>query len=1247
MPNIRRNAPAAPPPAPPAAPATPKRKTDVGTAEPLGWVAEAKVNRGTDDTRQTVASLKSAAVGLKPEVGAINAAPLLGALGDGKATVDVPLKAGRYTVKGVSFTVEPGTVARVNVQVKNGELVPVGNGQHGTSVKIDPPLDLPLWITGKGVELQGTDAKQKFEAELGGFFDVSFKSKKLSELVSGARPAGESSGAPAPAKSNGKGDAGLGELANQMLDLSKVKVDAKVTLRESELDLGGAKVKVDGSTLFSVKGDGQHATVSGHVQLDGFALKEGGVEFASSGSGGQAELSSSIDRVNGGYQLDSKLSGLKMTVDQFTSTQASTVVPGKVDKVSLGPTEIHDGELRLVTKLGMNGLAATGMSKPTVTMSLKASGELKDAQLTVKDAKDSATASVRGQFSGSLSLGPEGAQFDAKLTGAHVDVRDLQQTVHGNKVSIERAVADGDVHFTNAPGRLTVDGEAKRLDIVVDDFKGGSAKMQADLGRTSVTGQGKFHIGAEGVRAEGRMHGEANIDSASFAVGKGKGGSLGSSSVSGDVTKLALGKGAATMRLENVKADVGVQRVSLEVGQANVTGGGRVKGTGTVVLDANGFTLDGKGQVSMQLDDGRVHSSTLDLQMTKGSGAELNINELSLGKTTSVKVGPGSRLDAVLAGGSLQVGGTTVELEKGGRAQVSVKSVELREGKTDLRGSVKLDAKVKAGGALGQLEVQGVKVHPADVEGRVKVSIDDVHLADDRLSFKNAQVSLDAKVGKYVGVATPGQPGLGSLQDPVPVVSAADVKKSTAAQLAGIAPPMAAAGASPVEALRLLRDGDVRVEVPMQGTIEALGIDVVKLPPGSKLDLTLSVRDGKVVPADTKVQLSGGVKAVGVEVLGVHLDEKMRVHADLKVAGRAVSVLVPGVKVPADMDSLANLAAKNTKGGASTASSPASKSEGKSELLDLAHAQLDVSNATFSKGRLSIPGGSLELAEGSKLSFHGTPLSGELTGSVALDGVTLTRDDVALKGTGGRGELRLSYRREGDKAVVDGSLANLAMSTDYVVRKSADGDYVSLGAGKMSGGSVSLHAELPVDARGLPVFTGLAANSDATINVPSFSGDLKGARMTTPRGSAAIGPSHVEGSVGFSKAGGLTLKASVDAVDAEVAGVQVRQQGKHLDVEQARLKGRSGTIDLGPDRLSVDAKQLAWDATVRQVDAKVPRGQLKAGQVHVSGEGRFSYDSKKELKVEGRLHVDGNVGGEVKLAKAVTINRKSGVAVQR
>ncbi len=1203
----------------------------------MGWVAQAKANRA-DDGAQMISSLKAAAVGLKPELGAISTAPLLGALGDGSATIDVPLKAGSYTFKGVSFEVKPGTVAHVDVQVKNGELVPVGRGQQGTKVKLDPPLDLPLWITGRGVELQGTDAHQKFEAELGGFFDVSFKAKKLSELVSGARtesPGASSTTAPAHGE--------LGGLAAQLLDLSKVKVDARVTLRGADLDLGGAKVKIDPSTTFSVKGDGQHATVTGHVQLDGFALKEGGVAFASSGHGGKAELSTSIDRVAGGYQLDSRLSGLSLSVDALESSQPSAVVPGKMDKVTLGPTQIDDGELRLTSKLGLDGLAATGFSKPTVALSIKARGTLEDAQLTVKDAKDSATASVRGQFSGSLGIGPDGVRFDAQLTAAHVDVRDLQQTVHGNQVSIERAVADGDVHFTNAPGRLTIDGEAKNLDLVIDDFKGGAGTTKADLGRTTVTGGGQVHVGGDGVRVEGRLHGTSVIDSASFAGGKGKAAAaLGSSTLSGDLTKLELGQGAATLRLENVTADVGVQRASLDVGKAQVSGGGRVKGTGTVVLDANGFSLDGKGQVSMQLDDGRVHSSTMDLTLGKGSGAELNINELSLGKTTRVKVGPGSRLDAVLAGGSLEVGGTTVELERGGHAELSVKTVDVRDGKTDLRGSLKLDAKVKAGGLLGGLEVKGAKVHPADVQGRVKVSIDDVHLADDRLSFQSAQLTLDAKVGRYVGFAQPGKPGHGTLKDPVPVVSAAEVKKSTAAQLAGVAPPPTLPG-SPVDALKLLRDGDLRVEVPLQGTIEALGMDVVKLPAGAKLDLALSVRDGKIVAKDTKATLSGGVTAVGVKVVGAHLDEKLRLHADLEIAGRRVSVPVPGVKVPADMEQLAALATKNSK----PSGAPSKPSAGGSELLDLRHAQLDVTNATFSAGRLAIPGGAVELAAGSKLSFHGTPLAGELSGSVALDGVTLTRDDVALKGSAGRGELQLKYRRVGDQAVVDGRLSNLSMSTDYVVRKSADGDYVSLGAGRMSGGSVSLHAEVALDANGLPQLKGLAANSEASVNVPSFVGDLKGARVTTDRGSAAIGASHVEGAMGFSQENGLTLKGTVDAVDAEVSGVEVRQKGRSLDVEHARLTGRAGSIDLGPGHLSVDARQLDWDATVRQVDAKVARGKLKAGQLHVSGEGRFAYDSKKELRVEGKLHVDGNVGGEVSLAKAVTVNRKSGVKVQR
>ena len=298
--------------------------------------------------------------------------------------------------------------------------------------------------------------------------------------------------------------------------------------------------------------------------------------------------------------------------------------------------------------------------------------------------------------------------------------------------------------------------------------------------------------------------------------------------------------------------------------------------------------------------------------------------------------------------------------------------------------------------------------------------------------------------------------------------------------------------------------------------------------------------------------------------------------------------------------------------------------------------------------RLGVPGGAIELAEGSTLSFHGTPLAGELTGSVALDGVTVARDDVALKGGPGRGELRLAYRREGDKALVDGALTNLSMSTDAVVRKSANGDYVSLGKGKLSGGALSLHAEVPVDARGMPKLDGLPALSNTSVTVGSFVGDLKSARMTAGAergGSVQLGPSHLEGAMSFSEAKGLTLKGTVDSLDAEVSDVNVKQPGRSVSIERGRLKGRAGTVDLSPGRVAVDAKQLSWDVTARELSATPGQTTLKAGQVRVTGEGRFAYDSQKDLRVEGRLHVECRANTDTRLNRSVTINRKTGVRV--
>lgn len=1238
MTTVRRGRAAPPPPPAREAPRRPALGGDEAPT-PTGWTARTR-RSGPDSTAATLASAQAAAAALRPQVGPLAPAPLLQALGDGVARLEVPLQAGTYAYKGVSFTVAPGTVAHVSVQVKDGELAPVGDGQPGTALRVVPPLDLPLWVTGRGLELRGGEAQAQFQADLGGFFDLSFEGASLSELVSGtqAKPA---PAAPAPSPhpdeaalaTPAAASGSLGALARQLVDLSRVKVDATVTMREATLDVGGVSVQVDPATTFSVQGDGRRATVQGHVALDGFALDQGGVQLASRG-GGRAELSATVDRLATGYQVASRLSDVRLSVDSLVSAQPSAVTPGQVDKVVLGPTELRGGEVRLATTLGAPGTAA----KTSVELSFQGAGTVQQAQLTVKDAKDAAGLSFSGRFDGAVAVGPKGVTFDATVTQARVEVRDLQATVKGNQVSLEHARAEGEVRITQGPGELRVEGSARSLELAIDDFQGGAGSVQADLGRTTAKGSGTFSVGTDGVRAEGRLRGTAALDGAAFERGDGQRAELGRSTVSGELTRLNLGRGAPELRLENVAAELDVSRAALDVGQTRLRGGGAVQGRGTLVLDARGLSLDGKAQVSMQLDDGRVQSSTVDLQLAKGSAAALNVHELSLGTTSRVAVGPGSRLDAVLAGGSLTVGGQAVELQPGGRAAFTVTSATVENGKSDLRGSVAVDARVKASRVtLPAVSDAGVTVRPADVSGRLQLSLDDAHLADDRLSFRDARVRLDAQVGRLAGAAAPGGQGYGSLAAPVAVRSVDEVKQASAAQLAGLTPASGPAS-SPVEALSLLREGTVKLEVPLQGTIEALGLDVVTFPPGARLGLALAVKDGRVVPQEAKAELHGGVKALGVKVVGAHLDAQHRVVAELEVAGRTVSVPVPGAKVPADMAQL----------GAKLAGRKAGAGGGVAEHLDLEHGQIHVTNATFGQGRLSLPGGVLELTAGAKLSFHGTALAGELTGTVGLDRVQLATDDVALQGTAGRADLRLAYRREGGEAVVEGTLSNLALSTDAVVRKADDGDYVALGAGRMTGASVALGTRVPLGANGLPDLRRLTTLKGTTVTVPTFEGELHGARLTSSRGLVALGPTRIAAAVGFTREAGLTVKGTLDTVDAELADVTLSGRSGEAAVERGRLRGRGGTVDLGPKHVAFDAPKLAWDLTVRDVAAQNRATTVRAGQVRVTGEGHFSYDVKKELRVEGQLQVEGRGSGVAPgPARSVTVARRGPVTVER
>lgn len=1127
-------------------------------------------------------------------------AHMLQALGDGQATIEVPLRAGSYEVNGVGFTVLPGTVAHVNVQVKNGELVPVSKGEKGSSVEIEPAVDLPLWITGKGAALKGEEARREFEVQLGGFFDLSFKAKKLSEMVS--------SGDARPANPKQRSDE-MGELANKLLDLSQVKVDAQVNLTSSTLDVGGATVAVDRSTKFAVKGNGQRATVSGHVKLDGFRVDQSGLQLTSR-TGGQAELLTSIERErDGGYAVDSRLSGVKLSVNKFIGSQPSSVASGKVDKLTLGPTEIEDGEFRLQTKLGMNGLNATGLSKPVISMSLKGQGSINEAQVTIKDSKDAAGLALAGHFDGKVAFGPDGVRVDAKVTDALVSVSDLQESVKGAQVSIAQAQARGDVDISVSPGHLTLDGQAK-FDILVDDFK----TATTDLGRTWLNGSGRFHVG-DGVLVESGkkpIRGSTVIERASIDQGKGRVAVLTQSTLSGEMTRFRVGQGGPDIRLKNIAVDLNVKRATFDVGNTVIGGGGQLKGKGDVVLDASGFSVTGPTQVAIKLADGTVRSSTVKLNFAKSS-AQLNMNDLALGKVTHVDVVEGTRLDMVLASGSVQLGDNTIVLEKGARAQLAVKKVEIKDGKADLRGSLSVEAAMHTDRfMIGQSGAQGVKVDPISVKGKATVYVDDVQLKDDQLSLRNAHISLGAEVGNYVGAGAyaAGKLGVGTLVEPVRVASIDEVKQSTAAQLAGI-PPGVQAAVSPVSALALLKEGTVYVNVPLRGSI--LGIS---LPERSRVTLALTVREGQIVHKETQIGVAGG--------------------------GRSLSMRVPKLDSLSSMQQLAALLEGDSEAGSDKSSSVPG-------IIDFTHAQIDVTNAIASAGTIAVQGGTFDIGEGSKLSLHGTPLAAKLTGSLNLNGVNVIRDDFVVKGNGGRADLELDYALEGDKAIVRGGLTNVTMATEYLVRKSDDGDYLSLGPGHMWGAMLSLSTKLNVSKDGLPNVRGTVPNGEAVISVPNFVGELKGARMTSSPNKVELGPSRVAAAMNYSTQKGLSLRGTFDTVDVAASGLRFPHQGRMMMVEQGRFMGYAGTVDLTPSKLSVDG-HLAWDAVVRELPMPIVDQQLTVGQFRVTGAGHFKYskvgETRSLLKVEGGLALTGNTDGTQNL-KELMVDGQSGVTVRR
>ncbi|MBI5546169.1 MAG: hypothetical protein HY901_19945 [Deltaproteobacteria bacterium] len=1141
---------------------------------------------------------------------------LLTAVNDGTVTLDVPLKAGKHDVKGISFEIKPGTVAHVEVEVSGGKLVPARDRDgsstgRGCKVDIRPPVDLPLWLSGNGAYLRDRGAAQgAFKADIGGFFDINVQKTDL-DLASVVRSLTtqkpESSGSAMPPG---------------LFDLGKLSFSGSVTMRDDRMELGSAKIDLAPGSHLQVSGDANAARLSGQVNLRGAQISQDGVN-ARLGPG-SAEIAASYSQAaDGTLQIHTALEKLDATLEGFDLSRSRP--DGKLDQLSLGQTQVKGGSLALDTRIKPDG-NHLAVLKTDIRGSLQADGELKSAQLSIPDAKDDAEVRLGvGHFQGKLELAKKAIKLEGQVTDASVGVSDLQEKRAGASLSLHHANASGNakVKIDTQAGTFDAQVQARSFDALVQDFRGTQGSLKLDVAPTSVQGSGSVSLSNAGVRATGDLKVKGGMDAVRVESKALKAQTAAGIQVDGRLKSLvAEGSDFSLEASANVAANL--RGASFQMRDMRAAGAAQFTGHADVRVGPDGvFVTAPDGHLAVSVDDAKLGNGDLKLDVAAGSKLDVRPQDIAItGAGTKVKIGPGSVLDASLDSGRVKLGGQEMALAKGSRARLEVSSAQTTPQGVQLKGSLQLDAKVSAdlGQSAGRL---GFKVDQLPGEGRARITIPDVSLAPDgKLSLQDAQVQLDAKVGTFVAATSPQGAAVSAEQLPEGVRSPEAVQASSAAQLAGVDAP-AATTFSPLQVAKKLKDGSLDLTIPLEGKVKAAGVTVLHVPNGTQLRLKAEVKDGQLVPDHTRVTVEGRAGALWMKLKGAYLDENNTVRLDIE---GLPNFPVPKLgELPLDVDTLIDRLAP---GHGSSPKSAHNLVSDPMDLVKLDRTALSIQDAAFKEGAIVLPGGSIDVDDTTRLSVKGGLQGGTVSGKVQLKNLEFAQDGVAIKGEGSA-ELKVDFKRERGSAKVHTELSNVSLATDYAVKKRANGDYIQLAKGQLEGGSLRAGAEVTLDAQGRPKGMKLG---EVKLDITHFKGEVSGARVTVPDadGTAQVelGRSSVEGGV---KIDGkrIELKAQVDELDVALRDFAAKQKGAAAKLEDARFVGR-GKVELSTQKgLSFSAEAQGFEAVVSEAAANTSKASVAAGRTRIQGRGNVSLGADGELSLNGEMSSSSTVSAEV------------------
>ncbi|MFH1812361.1 MAG: LysM peptidoglycan-binding domain-containing protein [Pseudomonadota bacterium] len=1199
---------------------------------------------------------------------------LVGAVKDGDLQVEIPLKAGRYKARGVSFSIEPNTVMRVQMQVRDGELVPARDARGrdtggGCKVEIDPPADLPLWLTGRGAYLRDRgEAQVQFKADIGGFFDLNISKRgrfEVKDLVSGFADGSSTQATPASARGSRSDRSETPPMPEGVLQLDRLRFNVgQVTLKDDMIDAGSARIDLASGSHLRLSGDASRATLEGRVRVDSVALNQDG-QALKTGPGEATVHVSSATRRDGSVVLSTRLSNVQATLEGFEATRPGTG-EGAQDRLSLGPTKIRDGEVEVETTLrpGAPGRSSQ-VESGKVRASFEAEGVLRGLQLTVPDARGNTSFAVgESPFAGRVAVGPEGTRVDVTLADSRVEVRDLQTTKRDAALDLHHLQVQGRTALRLDTGSddYKVDVQGRQIAVRVDDYRGHSAGVDVDLARTELTGQGRVQLGRDsGVQIDGELQLQGGVDDLQVRRSDG---SLGldlaaGSRVDAAVTHFSAGGGRGFEMDARGEVDIGLEHYKTRLPGLEAEGSARLQGTTDLHIGQGQiFFTRADATVEVQVDDAKVAPGGQGFSLDAGQGSQLDlkVQELKVSSNpaeNSVVLGQGSRLQAVLDGGQMTLGGRTIALEKGSQARFDIDSVHKDgQGLPELHGTLQVDARF-TGDLEATSRAAGSGARIERIEGsrsRARITVDDVALGQDgRFHLKGVGVQVDGGIDRIAGATGADGRGRGSLSDspgepleplvlpqaatapptsessPQGTLSAERVRALSAAAIAGATVP--GQDFHPVDVAKRIQDGTIEMQIPVEGTLGSGWRKSADFKKGTTLTVQATVENGRVVPGKTKASFSqSGDGPLWVTVRGAYFDDKNTLRLDL---GGMKDFAVPGMeKMPLEADRFVERMTGQTtpSGSRSTSTNSAGNAGGATTsvpaALKLDQASLSVDNAVFKPGPLPVPGGTIQVDRDTRLTMSGTASAASLSGRIRFSEVELAQDGVALQSGKGSADLRVDYRRDGDRATITTSLENMSLDVRYAVHKRTNGDYIHLADGQVEGANLRTTTKLRLGPDGLPVAVDAA---DVNLHVPHFAGRIEGARATVDDadGEAQVefGRSAVVGEIRVDH-NRIAIKGQVDQLDAAVRDFAVASGQGKVDVQYARLRGK-GEVDFAQGRgLQIDAEVQDIDARIRDFQSEGRGMAIDAGRTSIQGKGRVRLHSQGEVLLDGDLHID-------------------------